>query len=340
MEERGVLHMTERLLRAIDSFGKRQLAVIGDVMLDRFCWGAVTRISPEAPVPVVRIFETSSALGGAANTALNVTALGGTAILVGAVGKDAAGEELRKLLSARGISFGLTEVEDRPTTTKTRVIAQHQQVLRIDEESTAALEGPVLEDACRRVERATAEAEGVIISDYAKGFAGRALVAFAIETATRQGKPVLVDPKGADASKYRGATILKPNRAELSCLSGLPVSGHDATLIAGRALSRVMAGCSIVATESEDGMSIFEPGGREFHLPTSAKDVYDVTGAGDTVIATLALAMAGGLRLPEAARLANLAAGIVVGQVGTAAVTAEALRAELTSGGFGHADAA
>jgi rfaE bifunctional protein kinase chain/domain len=332
--------MTEALQRAIDSFDGRRLAVIGDVMLDRFCWGAVTRISPEAPVPVVQIFQTSSALGGAANTALNVTALGGKATLIGAIGKDASGRELRKILSARGISCGLTEIQDRPTTTKTRVIAQHQQVLRIDEESTAPIAGPALEDARRRIEYVIADSDGVILSDYAKGFVSRELAAFTIAMANRQGKPVLVDPKGADAAKYMGASVLKPNRTELACLSGMPVSGHEATLTAGRALAKVLGGCAIVATESEDGMSVFESGGREFHIPTSAKEVYDVTGAGDTVIATLALAMTAGLRLSDAARLANLAAGIIVGQVGTAAVTADSLRAELTSAGVGQADAA
>jgi rfaE bifunctional protein kinase chain/domain len=333
--------MTEALQRAIDSFGGRRLAVIGDVMLDRFSWGAVTRISPEAPVPVVQIFQTSSALGGAANTALNVTALGGKATLIGAIGKDASGRELRKILSARGISCGLIESKDRPTTTKTRVIAQHQQVLRIDEESTAPIAGAaLLEDARRRIEYVIADSDGVILSDYAKGFVSRELAAFTIAMSNRQGKPVLVDPKGADAAKYLGASVLKPNRTELACLSGMPVSGREATLTAGRALAKVLGGCAIVATESEDGMSVFESGGREFHIPTSAKEVYDVTGAGDTVIATLALAMTAGLRLSDAARLANLAAGIIVGQVGTAAVTADSLRAELTSVGVGQADAA
>jgi rfaE bifunctional protein kinase chain/domain len=331
--------MNETLKRAVDSFGERRLAVIGDVMLDRFCWGAVTRISPEAPVPIVQIFQTSAALGGAANTALNVAALGGKATLIGAIGKDAAGRELRNLLSTRGISFGLTETEGRPTTTKTRIIAQHQQVLRIDEENVVPLAGPGFADACRRIEYAIADSEGVIISDYAKGFVSRDLAAFAISMANRQGKPVLVDPKGSDASKYLGASVLKPNRTELACLSGLPVSGHDATLVAGRALAGVLRGCAIVATESEDGMSVFDAGGWEFHLPTSAKEVYDVTGAGDTVIATLAMAMTAGLRLSDAARLANLAAGIVVGQVGTAAVTAGSLLAELGAGGVGRADA-
>jgi len=158
--------------------------------------------------------------------------------------------------------------------------------------------------------------------------------------ANRQGKPVLVDPKGSDASKYQGASVLKPNRPELACLSGMAVNNHDATLAAGRALARVLRGCAIVATESEDGMSIFDAGGWEFHIPTSAKDVYDVTGAGDTVIATLAMAMAAGLRLADAARLANLAAGIVVAQVGTAAVSAASLSAEVAAGTMGRADAA
>lgn len=311
-------------------FTGRRILVAGDVMLDRYWWGTVDRISPEAPVPVVRKQRATLAAGGAANTAANLVALGAAPILMGVAGRDEAGAQLRHTLETAGIDTTLLlEVRERPTTVKTRIVAHDQHVVRVDEEDTTAIAGPVMEEALSRLEPVLGGVDAVVISDYAKGFVTARLAEAVIGAARQAGKPVLVDPKGADHTRYRGASVVKPNRLELSILSRVPVRDHAETVAAARRLLPELGGAAILVTEGKEGLTLLEPGADEHHLPTFARQIYDVTGAGDTVIATLALAVAAGSTLPEAAWLANHAAGVVVGRVGTAAVTRQELEKAL-----------
>ena len=315
-------------------FEGRRILVAGDVMLDRYWWGTVDRISPEAPVPVVRKQRATLAPGGAANTAANLVALGAAPLLMGVTGSDEAGAQLRQALESAGIGTSLL-VEDsrRPTTVKTRIVAHDQHVVRVDEEDTTAASEPAETQALARLLPVLNQVDAVVISDYAKGFVTARLAERLIGAAREAGRPVLVDPKGADHTRYRGASVVKPNRLELSILSALPVRDHAGTVAAARRLLPELGGAAILVTEGKEGMTLLEPGTDEHHLPTFARQIYDVTGAGDTVIATLALAVAAGSSLREAAWVANHAAGIVVGRVGTAAVTREELEQALEASG-------
>ena len=295
-------------------------------MLDRYWRGDVDRISPEAPVPVVRKTGVSSVPGGAANTACNVAALGARAILFGITGQDEAGAELRKLLHAHGVDCsGMSAAEGRPTTVKLRIVAHNQQVVRIDEEDTAGIGADLADRVVTRARRLVAEIDAVLVSDYAKGFVTPRLVRGVIDAARRHGKPVVVDPKGADLERYKGATVLKPNRVELGVLTGLTVRDHQETLAAARELQRRAGETAIVVTEGKDGMTLLEPGKPDTHFPSFAREVYDVTGAGDTALAALAVALAAGAEIVDAVWLSNLAAGLAVGEPGTVAISKEKL---------------
>ena len=305
-------------------FERARVLVAGDIMLDRYWHGPTTRISPEAPVPVVRITECHDRPGGAANVALNIAALGAVASVVGAVGCDTEATVLRDQLAAAGIHAALVECPAKPTITKLRVISRQQQLLRLDfEEPHSAAEVAALP---ARIQALLPGVGALVLSDYAKGALQdpRQLIA----TATAAGVPVLVDPKGRDFSRYTGATLLTPNLAELET-----VVGHcpdEATLCArGLALVRELALEALLVTRGEQGMTLLRPGHEALHLPARAREVYDVTGAGDTVIAVIAAALAAGAELPAAVTLANLAAGIVVGKLGTAAVSEPELRRAL-----------
>ncbi|HLY19746.1 MAG TPA: D-glycero-beta-D-manno-heptose-7-phosphate kinase [Bryobacteraceae bacterium] len=302
------------------------VVVAGDLMLDRYWVGEVDRISPEAPVPVVRKTRAFGVPGGAANTACNVAALGGRVTLFGLTGRDEAGAELRAMLGDRGIDCSpLSMHPHRPTTVKLRIVAHDQQVVRIDDEDTAPLDSGLGEAAARRASRIMHRMHAVVVSDYAKGFVTEALVHGLIAAAQRCGKPVVIDPKGAGFERYRGATIIKPNRKELALLTGLPARNHEETVPAARQLLRLTGAAAIVVTEGKDGMTLLQPGTPEEHFPSFAREVYDVTGAGDTALAALAIALAAGARLSDAVWLANLAAGLAVGESGTVAVTRERL---------------
>jgi rfaE bifunctional protein kinase chain/domain len=310
----------------VQKFAGKRILVAGDLMLDRYWSGEVDRISPEAPVPVVRKVSAFAVPGGAANTACNVNALGARAGLFGVVGADQAGRELRQILIERGIrSNHIATVNGRPTTVKLRIVAHDQQVVRIDEEET----GPIDDDLGRRVVRQAArlmpQVDTVLISDYAKGFATAEVVKGIIAAARKHHKPVVVDPKGADLDRYRGATVIKPNRHELSVLTGLPVRQHQETMIAAGKLLAMADSAAIVVTEGKDGVTILEPNGPEQHFPSFAREVYDVTGAGDTTLAALAVALAAGAPLRDAVWLANLAAGLAVAEPGTVAISREKL---------------
>jgi len=295
--------------------------VVGDLMLDEYLWGSVERVSPEAPVQVVDISSSTRALGGAANVARNVTALGGQAVLVGLAGKDAAGDALCDLLAGAGISAaGVIRSGSRPTVQKTRVMAQRQQVVRCDRESR----DPATDDETRQVleavERAMPGCRAVLVSDYAKGVIGPALWEAVVNRARALDIPVCADPKGADPARYRGATLITPNLREAAALAGQAGNDDDAVAAAGERIRAAGGIAHVLVTRSERGMTLVG-GSATVHIPTRAREVYDVTGAGDTVLAAVGLALAAVGTPAEAASLSNDAAGVVVGKVGAAAAT-------------------
>jgi len=298
-------------------FRRTSVLVLGDVMLDRYWWGDVTRISPEAPVPVVRLNRTSTAAGGAANVAANVAGLGARPILVGAVGNDSEGEVMRSILSRSGVSAEhLLMLADRPTTVKTRVIAHSQQVVRVDHEHHETLghdDEAVLID---KVKKLIPECDAVVLSDYAKGLLTDPVIASVIRAANENEKAILVDPKGKDFGKYDHATLLTPNLGEAKEACKLDGQG-DLAHKAAELLLAAHAFGSVLITQGAAGMTLFQRDSEPLHFPAIAKQIYDVTGAGDTVIATLATALGAGGDLATACRLANLAASMVVEQVGT-----------------------
>ncbi|AGA34338.1 ADP-heptose synthase / D-glycero-beta-D-manno-heptose 7-phosphate kinase [Thioalkalivibrio nitratireducens DSM 14787] len=305
----------------LPDFDDVRILVAGDLMLDRYWHGATDRISPEAPVPVVHVRGIEQRPGGAGNVALNLAALGASPALIGVIGEDEAGAELEHRLANAGIHCHLHRQADAATVTKLRVISRHQQLIRLDFED--GFRGLQARDLLPLYRPLLADASVVVLSDYGKGALRAPHVL--IETARQAGRPVLVDPKGRDFAIYRGATLITPNLAEFEA-----VVGHcgDTGEIVRRA-EALIADCGIDAlliTRGEDGMSLVHPGDPPVHLPARAREVFDVTGAGDTVIATLAAGLAAGLELPQATALANLAAGIVVGKLGTATATVAELR--------------
>jgi rfaE bifunctional protein kinase chain/domain len=300
-----------------------RVLVVGDVMLDRYWFGDVSRISPEAPVPVVHIQRTEERPGGAANVARNIASLGGKATLLSVVGDDEAGRTLAALLEKEHVTTFFHKDPQLPTTVKLRVIGRQQQLLRIDFETPPSRE--VLEDKLDDFESLVDGVDVVILSDYGKG--GLTHVAKMIAAAKAHGKRILVDPKGDDFARYRGATLLTPNRGEFRTVVG---RWKDESDLAARAEAlRVELDLqALLVTRSEEGMSLFSRAGA-MHEPTRAQEVYDVSGAGDTVIATLGLMMAAGVEMPDAVRIANRAAGVVVGKLGTATVSREELISSL-----------
>ena len=302
------------------------ILVIGDVMLDQFIYGNVERISPEAPVPVVEVEREVFCLGGAANVVRNLHHLGARVALVGVVGGDENAEEIRTQLGEMGVgSEGLIELADRPTAIKTRVIAQHQQVVRFDRELRAALPTGVHERMLDQLRGALPDAGAVIVSDYGKGIVTARFMESLVAAASAHGVLVAVDPKPVNAPFYRGVGVMTPNVKETESMMGLPARSDAEAESAGTELLR-RHGCeAVLVTRGESGMTLVERDGGTCHIPTVARDVFDVTGAGDTTISVLALARAAGCSYLDAACLANVAAGIAVGKLGTTAVTAEEL---------------
>ncbi|WP_047486872.1 D-glycero-beta-D-manno-heptose-7-phosphate kinase [Terriglobus sp. TAA 43] len=329
------LHKVLDLLE--DGFGRLSVLVVGDVMIDRYIVGDVERISPEAPVPVLRQVREYSRPGGAANVAMNLAGLGLKATLAGFVGDDSAGRELRSLLAGSGIdSSGLVDC-GLPTIAKTRVVSRTQQLMRIDVESRDDHSDKDCDALRDFATKAVASVQAVILSDYAKGALTNGLCHAVIEAARSAGVPVLVDPKTRDLTKYSGATTISPNLHELSMATGVSVHQTDALLQAGRDLLRTLHMDYLTVTMSEKGIRVIHADGKieEIHSPSRAREVFDVSGAGDTVIATLAAGLAGGLQVGTAVDLANIAAGIVVAKLGTVPVAAHEIVAELTvSGGI------
>jgi len=305
----------------IPPFQQAKVLVVGDVMLDRYWHGRATRVSPEAPVPVVKVGNEEGRPGGAGNVALNIAALGSAASLIGVIGADANGEDLLSRLNAAGVFCDFLVSEDKPTITKLRVISQHQQLIRLDfEEAHSSVDLNGLQD---KVEALLDNAQALVLSDYGKGALTDAEVL--IESARRRKIPILVDPKGADFRKYRGATIITPNLGEFEAVVG-SCPNEDTLVEKGQQLLKELNLEALLITRGEHGMTLLRPDAAELHLPARAQEVFDVTGAGDTVVSVLAAALAAGEPLPEATALANLAAGLVVGKLGTAAISGPELR--------------
>lgn len=295
--------------------------VAGDVMLDRYVYGDASRISPEAPIPVLAIDHETSMLGGAGNVVRNLVAIGARVEFVTAVGDDQAGREVRHLLEQeKGVSPRLAVESGRKTSIKTRFCAGSQQLLRADHETVGPLAKGGQGDVLDAVSRGLETARILILSDYGKGVLSSDLLPALIERAKAAGRPVVADPKGIDYSRYRGTTLLTPNRRELAEATKMPVNNDEAVVAAARHLMATCGVLNVLVTRSQDGMTLVEGSGGVHHLKAEAREVFDVSGAGDTVIATLSAALGAGVPLVEAAKLANAAAGIVVGKVGTAVV--------------------
>jgi len=302
-------------------FQQAKLLVIGDVMLDRYLHGAASRISPEAPVPVVQVGSQEDRPGGAGNVALNIAALGSAATLIGVVGKDDNAQDLESRLTAAGVYCEFLKSEDKPTITKLRVISQHQQLIRLDFEEK--FDEKDVADLQSLATSLLPSAQVLVLSDYAKGALQD--VAALIELARKQNIPIIVDPKGTDFKKYRGSTLITPNFSEFEAVVGT-CANEEELVKKGLKLMSDLELQAILITRGEHGMTLLLPDSEELHLPARAREVFDVTGAGDTVISVLASALAAGDSLADATGIANLAAGLVVGKLGTAAISGPELR--------------
>jgi rfaE bifunctional protein kinase chain/domain len=312
----------------------RRILVLGDVMIDQFIWGRVGRISPEAPVPVVQVTGESFHLGGAGNVAANARCLGGVPVLAGVIGEDDAGRRIREALDEAGIESRLeVSRRGRPTTVKTRIIAHSQQVVRADREEVSDVPAAEERALVETIRRELPTVEALVVSDYQKGAVTASLLREVLPLARRRRVPVLVDPKLRHFRLYRGTTLVTPNQIEAEQATGLPIRDEAELEAAGRRILSLLPARAALVTRGEHGMSLFEKGHRPVHVAASAREVFDVTGAGDSVIATLALALTAGAGLPEAAVLANAAAGVVVGKVGTAQATPREVLAALRGRG-------
>ncbi len=314
----------------LDLWRGARILCVGDLMLDRFVYGAVERISPEAPIPILRIQRESLMLGGAGNVVRNIAALDANAIFVSAIGDDESGRRVSGLLAAEANAAPHLLIErGRTTTEKTRFIAEGHQLLRADLETTSPISDDVARDLLAVCTAQLAKAALLVLSDYGKGVLIPELVEQLIAAAQRAGKPVVVDPKGRDYRRYRGATVITPNRNELHNATGMPVGDNAQIVAAARCLIESCGVANVLVTRSEDGMTLVSGDGRVEHIAAAAREVFDVSGAGDTVIAVLACALSTGASLAAAATLANVAAGVVVAKAGTAVAHAEEILREL-----------
>lgn len=322
-----------RLVKFIPKFKSRKILVLGDLMVDMFLWGKVTRISPEAPVPVVVVEKETSALGGAGNVANNLRSLGSEVFLFGVIGNDQVGNKLKDDFLTSGINIdGIISDDFRPTSIKTRIIAAHQQIVRFDKELKGELESRLNDELISRFETLIPKVDAVILSDYGKGVINKTVLQKTISLANKHNIPITVDPKIEHFLDYKKVSCITPNQAE--AIAGMhykDISLDKDIFELGKKILKKLDSKTVLITRGEKGMTLFEPGNRITHIPTRAREVFDVTGAGDTVIATLTLALASGANFREAAEIANFAAGLVVAKLGTATVTPEELKTAILS---------
>lgn len=320
----------KRIIEIINNFSKKTILVVGDIIMDQYIWGNVSRISPEAPVPVVDVKEESYLLGGAANVLNNIISLGGKAMVCGVIGHDDIGRMIIHELRIREIDTGGIIVEsDRPTTIKTRIVAHSQQVVRYDREKKEDINKSSREIIKGYLKNKLFEIDGIIISDYYKGVVTKELVKEIISIVNNRGLPILADPKVGHFDLYEGLTLITPNIFEASTGSGVSIHDNKSLEMAGMALIEKLRCKATLITRGEEGMTLIEDNREVTYIPAVAKKVFDVTGAGDTVIGVMALAIAAGATLKESAIIANHAAGIVVGKVGTAVIGVEELKRSL-----------
>lgn len=316
----------QRASRIVENFAKRRIVVLGDLMLDEFIWGEVRRISPEAPVPVVEVRRETLNLGGAGNVVSNLRALGAKAVPIGIIGADEAATRIReRFVDAGAETEGLITDPSRPTTRKTRIVAHSQQMVRADREDRSPIDHRIEALVLSAVEHALVTADALIISDYDKGLLTRKLLADSINVARQLGKPVCLDPKIKNFSAYRDVDLITPNQLEAELASKIEITDHASLVAAAQSIRRMLSCRNVLITRGEHGMSLLEDNDELTTIPTVAREVYDVTGAGDTVIATLTLGMTSGAGLKDAAVIANHAAGVVVAKIGTASVSTQEL---------------
>ncbi len=313
------------LARIIRRFGKKKVLVLGDLMMDRYIWGDVSRISPEAPVPVVEVKSDSLQLGGAGNVAQNLESLGASPLLAGVVGNDAEGKWIKSRMAAGG--KGILVDARRPTIVKTRIVAHHQQVVRVDLERKGALPEGLAASLARFVR--DTEYDGLLISDYNKGIVNPGLMASALSAAAERKAPVFVDPKVENFRLFSPVTLITPNHLEAEKVVGHPCRTDAEVERAGAEIMDLISCRYLIIKRGEQGMTVFQKGRKPIYIPTVAREVFDVTGAGDTVIAAAALGLLAGGTIEQAAAIANVAAGIVVGKIGTATTTPEELLAAI-----------
>lgn len=317
----------------IERLRDHRVLVIGDLMIDEYLRGDVHRVSPEAPVPVLELRATEHRLGGAANTAHNLARLGARATVIGVVGADDGAQVLSAALERAGIAARTCVDRDRPTTRKTRLVAGGHQIARVDAERRTPISGAVLDDVSAAIVAALADTDAMVLSDYGKGVVTPALARAAIAAGRARGVPIVVDPKQRDFAPYAGATVITPNLVELEHAVGHAVAALSEVDRAATRLAATLDGTALLVTRGADGMTLYRDGVRGAHVAAAAREVFDVTGAGDTVVATLALALAAGLALEDAMELASLAAGISVSRRGTSTVSPEELAAAIAAAG-------
>ena len=315
------------LIEFIDKFSRCSILVIGDIILDEYIWGDVARISPEAPVPVVEVIRETRNLGGATNVLNNINSLGGRAIICGVIGDDDCGIYLSRRIDELGVNTGGIVVDTtRPTSIKTRVIARNQQVVRFDRETKKSIDPPVLRKLLKIIENNLDDIDAVIISDYGKGVVSSHLIKTIEKIVSGKEIIIAVDPKTENFKYYEGVDIITPNHHEAGVFCGFPITDEETLIRAGNYILDKLKCKSVLITQGKDGMTLFEAGTDPCHIPTVAQKVFDVSGAGDTVISTLSLGLASGMNKKSAALVSNFASGIVVGEVGTSTVSAKALK--------------
>jgi rfaE bifunctional protein kinase chain/domain len=322
----------EVLRRYVDDLSDTKVVVVGDILMDEYVWGDVSRISPEAPVPIVEVKQETKMLGGAANVVNNIASLGGTPILVGVIGDDQTGREIMDIMVQQGLrTDGIIREPGRPTSIKTRVVAHNQQVVRFDREERKRLEDGSIERIIDFIRQMEGGYEAIIVADYGKGVISAELMKRLRELLSDSRTLIAVDPKTGNFEFYQGVDVITPNHHEAAAFYRTEIVDEESLVQAGRHMLHELNCRSVLITQGKDGMTLFERNGEISHIPTVARKVFDVTGAGDTVISALCLGLASGMDLKSAAMIANFAAGIVVGEVGTSTVGVEDLKKAISS---------